>query len=322
MPRNPKSDAEKHESPQHPTSFFGVLMQRILTLLSSDIHSEIVRTESTPSVPPPGKFHIGDDFHRWARAAQDSIELVPPSDRRIVLLSLIEGEANDIVRDEGVLDAPITPETFQRLRDCLTDRLHAAEFAHQFQTRIQFPGERLTSFFRALRRLAVGAFPDNESIDRDAKVLTQILVGTRDPLVRRHFLLNPPPTVAAALDTARRLEQGEAVLSRDQLPEAPTIALVSSRRPQRPFRPRYNQGRLWYPWCQPPPPHLGRRPGIATTASGSEPTHEHVAITAPVSPPFLSVRATHLCCPRFPSLILMPGTLQLLPASTLEQRAP
>ncbi|VDP36860.1 unnamed protein product [Echinostoma caproni] len=177
-------------------------MQRILTLLSSVIHSGIVRTQSAPSVPPPEKFHMGDDFHRWARAAQDYIELVPPSDRRIVLLSLIEGEANDIVRDEGVLDAPITPETFQRLRDCLTDRLHAAEFIHQFQTRIQLPSERLTSFVRALRRLAVETFPDTDPIDRDAKVLTQILVGTRDPPVRRRFLLSPPPTVAAALDTA------------------------------------------------------------------------------------------------------------------------
>ncbi|VDP89893.1 unnamed protein product [Echinostoma caproni] len=74
---------------------------------------------------------MGDDFHRWARAAQDYIELVPPPDRRIVLLSLIEGEANDIARDEGVLDAPITPEAFQRLRDCLTDCLHEAKFFHQ-----------------------------------------------------------------------------------------------------------------------------------------------------------------------------------------------
>ncbi|VDP33761.1 unnamed protein product [Echinostoma caproni] len=186
---------------------------------------------------------MGDDFHRWARAAQDYIELVPPSDHRIVLLSLIEGEANDIVRDEGVLDAPITPGTFQKLRDRLTDRLRAAEFVHQFQTRIQLPGERLASFVRALRRLAVEAFPDTDPIDRDANVLTHIMVGTRDPPVRRRFLLNPPLTVAAALDTARRLEQVEAVLSRDQLPEAPKIAPMRSSRLQRPFRPRYNQGR-------------------------------------------------------------------------------
>ncbi|VDP96419.1 unnamed protein product [Echinostoma caproni] len=228
-------------------------MQRILTLFSSVIHSEIVRTQSTPSVPLPETFHTGDDFRRWARAAQDYIELVPTSDRRIVLLSLIEGEVNDIVRDEGVLDVPITPETFQRLRDCLTDRLYAAEFVHHFQIFIQLPGERLASFVRALRRLAVKAFPDTDSIDRDAKVLTQILVSTRDPPVRRRFLLNSPPIVAAALDAARRLEQVEAVLSRDQLPEAPTIASVSSCRPQRPFRPRYNQGRPWYPSRQPLP---------------------------------------------------------------------
>ncbi|VDP96334.1 unnamed protein product [Echinostoma caproni] len=195
---------------------------------------------------------MGNDFHRWARASQNFIELVPRSDRRIVLLSLIEAEANDIVRDEGVLDAPISPETFQRLQDCLTDRLHAAEFVHQFQIRIQLPGERVASFVRALCRLAVEAFLDTDLIDRDAKGLTQILVGTRGPPVRRRFLLNPPPTVTTALDTAMRLEQVEAVLSRDQLPEAPTIAPVSSHRPQRPFRPRYNQGRPWYPSRQPP----------------------------------------------------------------------
>ncbi|VDP93440.1 unnamed protein product [Echinostoma caproni] len=214
MPRNPKSDT-KQDSPEPPTSFFGVLMQRILTLLSSVIHSGIVRKQSALPVPPPEKFHMGEDFHRWARAAQDYIEFVPPSDRRIVLLSLIEGEANDIVRDEGVLDAPITPKTFQRHRDCLTDRLHAAEFVHLFQTRIQLPGERLTSFVRALRRLAVEALPDADPIDRDAKVLTQILVRTGDPPLKRRFLLSQPSTVAAALDTARRLEKIEAVLSHD-----------------------------------------------------------------------------------------------------------
>ncbi|VDP94608.1 unnamed protein product [Echinostoma caproni] len=209
-------------------------MQPILTLLSSVIHSGIVRTQSTPSVPPPAKFHMGDDFHCWARAAQDYIEIVPPPDRS-------EGEANDIVRDKGVLDAPITPETFQRLRDCLTDRLHKAEFVHQFQTRVQISGERLVSFVRALRRLAVEAFLDTDPVDRDAKVLTQILMGTRDPPVKRCSVLNPPPT--AALDAARRLEQVEAVLSGDQIPETPTTTPVSGRRPQRPFGPRYNQVR-------------------------------------------------------------------------------
>ncbi|VDP85255.1 unnamed protein product [Echinostoma caproni] len=138
----------------------------------------------------------------------------------------MEGETNDIFRDDGVFDAPITPETFQRLRNCLTDRPHEAELGHEFQTRIQLPVEHLASFVHALHRLSLEAFPEVDRVDRTAKVLTQILV---------------------ALDTARCLEQVEVVLGRDELPEIPALAPVSGRLPQRPFRPRSDHIRPWYP---------------------------------------------------------------------------
>ncbi|VDP92642.1 unnamed protein product [Echinostoma caproni] len=98
--------------------------------------SKLYERNSLNPFLPTAKFHMGEDFYCLARVAQDYVELFPPPDRKMLLLSLIEGEANDLVRDEGVLDSPITPETFQQLQDCLTDRLQEAELVQQFQTRV------------------------------------------------------------------------------------------------------------------------------------------------------------------------------------------
>ncbi|VDP94232.1 unnamed protein product, partial [Echinostoma caproni] len=66
-----------------------------LSLLSSVIAGGFVRTKPTPALPQPSKFSIGDNFRRWAGGAQDYVPLFPPNERRIVLLSLLDGQAKD-----------------------------------------------------------------------------------------------------------------------------------------------------------------------------------------------------------------------------------
>ncbi|VDP37528.1 unnamed protein product [Echinostoma caproni] len=95
------SDPEKSQE-EEPTVGFGTLgtmLSQLLALLSSVVRGGQVYTQLSPSLPPPNKFSLSDDFRRWAADAQEYVELFTPSDRRRVLFSLLEGEAKDIARD-------------------------------------------------------------------------------------------------------------------------------------------------------------------------------------------------------------------------------
>ncbi|VDP89033.1 unnamed protein product [Echinostoma caproni] len=95
MACNAKNDSEVQNASEFSILLFDNLIQPLLDLLSSFILAGAVRTQPTAFVPPP--FHMMDDSFRWTQAAQDYSELLPPPDRKVVLLSTTEGEANDIV---------------------------------------------------------------------------------------------------------------------------------------------------------------------------------------------------------------------------------
>ncbi|TPP64484.1 hypothetical protein FGIG_02566, partial [Fasciola gigantica] len=152
---------------------------KILTLLSSVVSRGSVRTRTTPSIPPPEKFCLGDNFRRWAADAEDYIEVFPPNERRRALLSLLDGEAKDIARDSRILDEEITAATLARLRHYLIEEPDIMTVRLQFQSRIQLPGERFSEFVRQLRNLARDAFPDLDLAAQEDKVREQITVGVR-----------------------------------------------------------------------------------------------------------------------------------------------
>ncbi|GAA57238.1 hypothetical protein CLF_112371, partial [Clonorchis sinensis] len=92
----------------------------IFSLLSSVISAGFIHATSPPNSPPPDKSCLGDNFRRWAANTSEYIQLFPVSEWKSVLLSLLDAEARDIVRDED----RVTGDVFERLRECLTERIH------------------------------------------------------------------------------------------------------------------------------------------------------------------------------------------------------
>ncbi|TPP61239.1 Histone H2B [Fasciola gigantica] len=142
----------------------------------SEVIEGPVRTRTTPSIPPPEKFCLGDNFRRWAVDAEDYIEAFPPNERRRALLSLLDGGAKEIALDTRILDEEITAATFVRLRHYLTEEPDIMTVRLQFQSRVQLPGERFSEFVRQLRNLARDAFPDLDLAAQEDKVREQTTV--------------------------------------------------------------------------------------------------------------------------------------------------
>lgn len=70
-----------------------------------------------------------------------------------MLLSLLDGEAQDIVSGEFILDNGVTAEPFARLPYCLAGDAHLLMAEHQLQIREQLPGKKYSAFVRDLRIL-------------------------------------------------------------------------------------------------------------------------------------------------------------------------
>ncbi|KER31029.1 hypothetical protein T265_02702 [Opisthorchis viverrini] len=208
------------------------MLQSFFSLLSSGISAGFTHTRSPPTIPPPDKFCMGDNFRRWAADTSEYIQLLLASEQKRVLLSLLDGEARDIVRDEHILKDGVTEDVFERLRACLRERIHPVEHQYRFQSRIQLSGERLLNFVRELRRISEDAFPELTDGQREEKILEQIIVGTRAPKLRERFLGSPLHSVAAALKVANQVEDILGVLQRDREPNTAHPAPVHIQQQQ------------------------------------------------------------------------------------------
>ncbi|VDP89036.1 unnamed protein product [Echinostoma caproni] len=233
--------------------------------LSEELEEEVcgfVRTKPTPALPQPSKFSIGDNFRRWAGDAQDYVTLFPPNERRIVLLSLLDGQAKDMVRVEGILDGGITADTFIQLRRCLCNEELPIEHLQRFQARRQLPGEQWPSFILELRHLAEDAFPELPVADREDKVIDQLCIGTTDSFLQRKFLKQRPTSVAEAMETARRESQIEAMVRRNEQEVLGTIAPIQAPNAG-PRRPPYFPNRMSYTPQHRRPPRFEQNTSVA-----------------------------------------------------------
>ncbi|THD19798.1 hypothetical protein D915_009261 [Fasciola hepatica] len=141
----------------------------------------------------------------------------------------LDGEAQDIARDEGMFDKPISENTFKRLEQCPTEHRNLTEYRLAFHQLLQKSGENLAAMAREFRRLSEDAFPELSRQDRKTKVLDQVSMGVRDAILRKKFLTRPPSSLPQALETAWRIEQEQAVVQRDQLVVHNTIAAADQR---------------------------------------------------------------------------------------------
>ncbi|GAA53944.1 hypothetical protein CLF_111682 [Clonorchis sinensis] len=162
------------------------------------ISAGFIHTRSPRTVLPPDKFYLGDNVRHWVTDTSEYIQLFAVSERKRALLSLLDGKAQDIVRDEQILKDGVT-DVVERPRAFLTEPIHQVEHQSRFQSRILLPGERLSIFVRELRRMSEDTFPDLHDGQREENVPGQTVIGIRVPKLRERFFGSPPHSVAAAL---------------------------------------------------------------------------------------------------------------------------
>ncbi|THD24261.1 hypothetical protein D915_005073 [Fasciola hepatica] len=264
MPKKSSSSEEESGQSFSVLESLGQAITKILTLLSSVVIGGSVRTRTTPSIPPPEKFCLGDNFRRLAADAEDYIEAFPPNERRTALQSLLDGEAKDIARDTRILDGEITAATFVRLRHYLTEKPDIMPVRLQFQSRVQLPEESFSEFVRQLRNLARDAFPDLDLAAQEDKVREQITVGVRHQTLVKKFRKRPQTMVQEALDVAREVEQLERLFHDQQIGRRQSISTVQ---PPPQSRPNWScpppRG-----WVQPYRPNSDFRPPPRRTSHG------------------------------------------------------
>lgn len=171
---------------------------------------------SAPSLPPPERFSLGMPYSRWEKQVQSYLKLFPASQHGAVVMSLLSGEAFDMVADSNLLEENVTAETFAALRRLLDRPGLPDELRRAFHARYQKPGERIEAYVRELRRLAETAFADESQGERNKRTLEQLLEGVQTPSVKREFRLRRPECLETAVQVAEQLELVDAAM------EAPT----------------------------------------------------------------------------------------------------
>ncbi|CAL8100948.1 unnamed protein product [Calicophoron daubneyi] len=217
MPKpNEKSEEPEASQPAcQQRSVLGRLLDTLSSFFTPSVDQGAVQVTTSPPVPPPAKFNIGDDFRSWELLAQRYIQNVPKHRQPDALLSLLSGEALSIAVENNIVTEPVTDHTFARLKSVLTPRTLAVESARAFHERRQLEGENITTYLRQLKRLAISGFPQDTVAEREIRLLDRLVEGVTNREIRKCFLLNPPRSLSTAVDVATRCEDVRGVLSSD-----------------------------------------------------------------------------------------------------------
>ncbi|KAG5450554.1 hypothetical protein CSKR_101716, partial [Clonorchis sinensis] len=175
-------------------SLYPLCFKTVQSVSTFVIGACFIRAQSPSIIPPPDKSCLGKNVRRLAAVTSDYIQLFLVSKRKRVLLSLLDGEARDIVRDEQILK----DDVFEWLRAGLTERIHQVEHHYRSQSRIPLSGKRLLTFFRKLRRMSKDAFPEL----RDGQRVEKSLSRSSSRAVLEYF----PHSVASAFQVAEQVE--------------------------------------------------------------------------------------------------------------------
>ncbi|VDP94874.1 unnamed protein product [Echinostoma caproni] len=158
----------------------------------------------------PEKNNVGDNFQRWKKQVKIYLENFSPERHPNLALSLLGGEAFDVVTETNCMRGGVTAETFACLRRLLDSPLLPMEYKKQLNARHQYDGEGVRSFVRELRRLASRAWENDSPPELEKKLLEQLVEGSRSNNVRRHLLINPPSDLEVAVKRAEDVEKLEA----------------------------------------------------------------------------------------------------------------
>ena len=210
-----------------------------------------LRVSLQPSIPPPEKFHFGDDYHSWERAARFFLKRFKETDRPEALLSILSKEAADRVFEFENLNFQQIEDLFTRLRELLDTPHHALFYRSQFFDRRQLRGESTSAYATALKRLAVKAFPNDGTEMLQSKLLDRFVEGLANKSVKIKLAKKPPADLAAALHIAESLERLQSAAEDTPLPcSSITSSYTATNNPSRPFRRPFDGTRQWYPGRQ------------------------------------------------------------------------
>ena len=204
---------ENMSSPDHQSDVLPILVRIVERIATQNCSSHL------PPLPVPEKFALGGNFRLWQTHTEIYIKNFPPDQQPSVILSLLSGEALDLVATSKILESPVSKDTFDRLRRLIDTPKLPVEYRREFNSRRQKPDENVRTFVAALEDLAIRAFVNENEKELERRVLEQFIEGVSSVDVQRKFFLKPPPSLDVAISKAENIEKvNKALYHMQQLP--------------------------------------------------------------------------------------------------------
>ncbi|BHF81301.1 hypothetical protein SprV_0702443100 [Sparganum proliferum] len=164
-------------------------------------------------LPKPQKLTMYDDYDLWEDRMKLYLESVSEGNRSLAILGQLDSDVYAVARAANITSSLITTTIFERLRPEFGRSPMPWVARATLRERRQHSGESVVDFQRHLRVLAKQAYPDDSYSALENRILDNFVDGIANLDIRRKFMLDPPKTLKAALDSARDEEVIYAALS-------------------------------------------------------------------------------------------------------------
>ncbi|BHF71059.1 hypothetical protein SprV_0401411300 [Sparganum proliferum] len=164
-------------------------------------------------LPKPQKLTMYDDYDLWEDRMKLYLESVSEGNRSLAILGQLDSDVYAVARAANITSSLTTATIFERLRREFGRSPMPWVARATLRERRQHSGESVVDFQRHLRVLAKQAYPDDSCSALEDRILDNFVDGIANLDIRRKFMLDPPKTLKAALDSARDEEVIYAALS-------------------------------------------------------------------------------------------------------------
>ncbi|BHF74595.1 hypothetical protein SprV_0501768100 [Sparganum proliferum] len=154
-----------------------------------------------------------DDYDLWEDRMKLYLESVSEGNRSLAILGQLDSDVYAVARAANITSSLTTATIFERLRREFGRSPMPWVARATLRERRQHSGESVVDFQRHLRVLAKQAYPDDSCSALEDRILDNFVDGIANLDIRRKFMLDPPKTLKAALDSARDEEVIYAALS-------------------------------------------------------------------------------------------------------------
>ncbi|BHF60906.1 hypothetical protein SprV_0100387600 [Sparganum proliferum] len=144
-----------------------------------------------------------DDYDLWEDRMKLYLESVSEGDRSLAILGQLDSDVYAVARATNITSSLTTATIFERLRREFGRSPMPWVARAALRERRQHSGESVVDFQRHLRVLAKQAYPDDSCSALEDRILDNFVDGIANLDIRRKFMLDPPKTLKAALDSAR-----------------------------------------------------------------------------------------------------------------------